>query len=108
MDQVGGLLPDRGHDLGMAVAGRVDRDPGREVEEQVAVDVLDDEALAADRHDRIGPRQAGRGPRLIVGDVRLGLRAGELGHEVGHRPGPARRLVGWVAAWVNLAPPDGR
>ena len=58
VDELGGLLLDRRDDLGMAVAGRVDRDAGREVEEEVAVDVLDRQALAADRHDRVRARQA--------------------------------------------------
>jgi hypothetical protein len=58
MDQLGRLLLDRGHDLGMRMAGRGDRDPGREVEEEVAVDVLDRQAVTADRDDRVGPRQA--------------------------------------------------
>ena len=44
MDQVVGLLLDGADDAGMGVAGRVDRDAGSEVEEQVAVDVLDGEA----------------------------------------------------------------
>ena len=48
VDELGRLLLDRGHDLGMGMAGRGDRDPGREIEEQVAVDVLDGQALAAD------------------------------------------------------------
>ena len=45
VDQLLGLALDRLDDLGVAVAGRVDRDAGREVEEQVAVGVLDDQAL---------------------------------------------------------------
>jgi hypothetical protein len=58
VDQLGGLLLDRGDDLGVGMAGRVDRDPGGEVEEEVAVDVLDRQAVAADGNDRIGARQA--------------------------------------------------
>ena len=86
MDELGGLLLDRGDDLRMGVAGRVDRDPGREVEEQVAVDVLDGQALAADGHDRVGARQARRGPRLVERDVRPRLRARELRDDM--RDGP--------------------
>ena len=43
----------------VGVAGRRDRDAGSEVEEQVAVDVLDGQTLGADGNDRIGARQAG-------------------------------------------------
>ena len=39
------LIDDRLDDVGMRVAGRVDGDAGRAVEEEVAVDVLDDRAL---------------------------------------------------------------
>jgi hypothetical protein len=74
MDQLRGLLLDRGDDLRVTVTGRVDRDARREVEEEIAVDVLDREALPADRHDRVGTRQARRRPRLVERDVlpRLG------------------------------------
>ncbi len=85
VDQLGRLLLDRGHDRRVGVAGRVDGDPGGEVEEQVAVDVLDGQPVAADRDDRVGPRQARRRPRLVVGDVGPGPRAGDLGDEVRDR-----------------------
>ena len=84
VDQLGRLLLDRGHDLRMRVAGRVDRDAGGEVEEEVAVDVLDRQAFTADGDDRVGPRQARRRPRLVEGDVGSGLRAGELRDDVGN------------------------
>ena len=45
-------------DLRVRMARGRHRDAGREVEEQVAVDVLDRQALAADRHDRIGAGEA--------------------------------------------------
>ena len=67
---------------GCAWPVEVDRDAGREVEEEVAVDVLDRQALAADRHDRVGARQARRGPFLVERDVRAGLRAGQLRDDV--------------------------
>ena len=54
-----GLLGDRRDDVRVGVAGGGDRDAGSEVEEQVAVDVLDGQALGADGNDRIGARQAG-------------------------------------------------
>ena len=83
--QLGGLLLDRGHDLGVRVAGRVDRDAGGEVEEEVAVDVLDGQALAADRDDRVGARQAGRGPGLVELDVLAGLGTRQLRDDVRDR-----------------------
>ena len=58
--ELGGLALDRGDDVGVAVAGRVDGDAGGEVEEHVAVDVLDRAAEAAHGDDRVGPR-AGSG-----------------------------------------------
>ena len=64
------------------MAGRVDGDAGREVEEEVAVDVLDRQALAADRDDRVGARQARRRPRLVERDVGAGLGARELRDDV--------------------------
>ena len=59
VEQVGRLLCDDLDDPLVAVAGRVDRDAGGEVEEQVAVDVLDLEPVAADGHDGVGAGQAG-------------------------------------------------
>src|SRR5690349_1953677 len=82
MDQLGGLLLDRGDDLRVAVTGRVDRDAGGEIEEQVAVDVLDGKPVPADRHDRIRARQAGRRPRLIEFDVCTRLRPRQLRDDV--------------------------
>jgi hypothetical protein len=67
----------------MAVAGGDDGDAGREVEEAVAVDVLDDGPDAADGDDRVGPRQARARPRLVEGDVGSGAGAGDLGDEAG-------------------------
>ena len=86
VDQVARLLPDRADDRGMGVAGRGDRDPGGEVEEEVAVDVLDGHARAPHRHDRVGPRQARRRPGLVVGHMSAGLRTRHLGDEIGHGP----------------------
>ena len=54
MEQLGGLLLDRADDLRVGVAGRVDRDPRREIEEEVAVDVLDRQS------PRRGPARSGR------------------------------------------------
>jgi hypothetical protein len=83
--QLGRLLLDRRDDLRVGVAGRVDRDTGREVEEQVAVDVLDRQAITADGHDRVGAGQARRRPGFVEGDVGASLRAGDLGDDVRDR-----------------------
>ena len=93
MDQLGRLLLDRGHDLRVRVAGRVDRDAGGEVEEEVAVDVLDGQALAPDRDDRVRPRQARRGPRLVEGDVGPGLGPGSSVTMCGTGRSPAIRAA---------------
>jgi hypothetical protein len=82
MDELGCLLLDRRDDLRVGMTGRVDRDAGSEVEEEVAVDVLDRQAFAADRDDRIGTRQARRGPRLVELDVRTGLGPWKLRDDV--------------------------
>jgi len=82
VDEVVGLSLDRLEHGRVAVAGRVDGDAGGEVEEEVAVDVLDRRALAPDRHDRIGAREARRRPGLVERDRGARLRTGDLGHEV--------------------------
>ena len=64
MDELGRLLLDRADDPRMAVARRVHRDAGREVEEEVPVGVLDGHALAPDRHDRVGARAGSARSRL--------------------------------------------
>src|SRR5260221_3761788 len=53
-----GLLLDRGHHPRMRVAGRVDGDAGREVEELVAVDVGRPAALAVVHHEWVSAREA--------------------------------------------------
>ena len=53
VEQLVGLVLDRGDDLRVAVAGGGDGDAGGEVEEQVAVHVLDDAAAAALDDQRI-------------------------------------------------------
>ncbi len=90
VEQVGGLLrDDLDHPL-VAMAGRVDRDAGREIEEQVAIDVLDLQPVAAHGHDGVGPGQAGRRDRLVEGDVGPRLGARQLGDDVRHRAAGAR------------------
>src|SRR5262245_18108304 len=88
------------------MARRGDRDARGEVEEEVSVDVLDRQAVPADRHDRVRPRQAGRGPRLIECDMGPRLGAGQLGDEVrdGSIAGEPRRGrgQGTPLVWVRV------
>ena len=56
VDQARRLLLNRLHHPRMAVAGGDHGDAGVEIQEPVAVDVLDDRAFAALRHQRIAPR----------------------------------------------------
>ncbi len=92
VEEVAGLLLDRPDDRRVGMAGRVHRDAGGEVEEEVAVDVLDRQAVAADGDDRVGARQARRRPGLVVGHVGAGLRAGQLRDEIGHGPIPGETV----------------
>ncbi|OGN84948.1 MAG: hypothetical protein A2X23_01630 [Chloroflexi bacterium GWC2_73_18] len=89
-----GLLLDGAHHLGVAVTGRGDGDPGGEVEEEVAVDVLDHQAVAAHRHDLVGARQARRGVSRVELEVGARLRPGDLRDEVRHRARPGRAVDG--------------
>ncbi len=82
VDQLAGLVLDRGDDVGMAMAGRGDGDTGVEVEKEVAVDVLDRASLAPNRHDRIRSRHAGRSPLAVELEVSARSGAGQLGDEV--------------------------
>src|SRR4029079_7871251 len=95
------------------VAGRVDGDPGGEIEEEVAIDVLDDEAVAANRDDRVRTREAGRGPRLVELDVGPCFGPGRLGDDVRDRPipgdprrarrqgAPLRSMHNEYAGWIS-------
>ena len=65
-----GLALDGGDDVRVAVPGGVDRDAGGEVQEHVAVDVLDGAAEAAHGHDRVGAREAGTRPGVVELDAR--------------------------------------
>ena len=58
MDHLAGLLRDGCDDVRMCVPRGIDGDAGGEVEEQVAVDVLDRQPLGTDRHDGVGAGQA--------------------------------------------------
>src|SRR5262249_42318516 len=54
-----------------------------QVEEDVAVDVLDDRAGASPRHERVRPRQRRRRDLAVALDPGHGLRAGEVGDQLG-------------------------
>ena len=69
MDEVARLALDRRRDQRVAVAGRRDGYARGEVQEHVAVDVLDGCAAAAYWDERVGPRETGRGELVIEGDV---------------------------------------
>ncbi len=73
------LVGNRFDDVGMRVPGARDRDAGGAVEEQVAVDVLDDGALAAGHDEGIVARVGRRHAGLVARDDGGGLRAGQ-GH----------------------------
>ena len=77
--QLGGLLLNGGDDLGMAVAGGGYGDAGGEVEELVAIHVLDHDAASALGDQRIGAGVGGRDEAVIVGDDAPGIGAGKLG-----------------------------
>ncbi len=83
MEQVVDLGVDRRVDVGMGVAGGDDGDSGVEVEEAVAVDVLDDAAAAAPHDQRVDPGERRAGHGLVARDDRGGVRAGQFGPQVG-------------------------
>src|SRR5690606_20518192 len=87
VDEVAGLALDGLDDLRVAVAGGGDRDPGVEVEEAVAVDVLDGAAGAAGGHEVVDPGHRRAGDGGVAGDPLGGLRAGQLGRQVRDRGG---------------------
>ena len=55
MEKLPRLLLDGRHDLGMRMAGGGYRDPGGEIEKEVAIDILDDHSLALLDNQRINP-----------------------------------------------------
>ena len=61
---------DRRVDVRVGVTGGDDGDAGVEVEEAVAVDVLDDAAPAALHDERVDPGERRAGHRLVAGDDR--------------------------------------
>ncbi len=61
-----GLLADRRHDPGMRVPDVGHGDPRREVEEAVAVHVLDHRPLGAAHHQRIDPRVRRRHDPMVT------------------------------------------
>ena len=66
------------HHLGVRMAGRTDRNAGREIEKAIAVDVPDFRASAVRHRKRIGPRVGGRRDLRVARDQGARLRSGEL------------------------------
>ena len=80
--QPAGLLLHRLDDLGVAVSGRDGRDPRREIEEAVPIDVLDDHALPARHHQgHVLGKVLGHRPG-VPGDQLLGLRPRQGGDDL--------------------------
>jgi hypothetical protein len=86
-----GLLAHRGDHVGVAVTGRNGRDPGGEVEEAIAVDVLDRHAAAARHHERHVLAEILRHRAPVALDGGLRLRPGERSPEERDLDG----VVGW-------------
>ncbi len=78
---VGGLLDLCDH-VRVAVARRADGDPGREVEEAVAVDVPDFDPAAVRHHERVVARVRGRDDTGVALDDRARLGSRQLGADV--------------------------
>src|SRR5678815_1316724 len=70
VDEETGLLLDRFHDLGMGVARSRDGDARGEVEELVAIDVVDPHSLAPCDHQWVWTREAGRERTLVARNER--------------------------------------
>ena len=82
MDEVAHLALYCGGDSRMGIAGRGHRYASGEVEEDVAVDVLDCGATATHRDEGVGARQARRRELMIERDVAPRPRPGYLGPKI--------------------------
>jgi hypothetical protein len=91
VQQLGGLALHGLDHRRVAVAGARDRDARVQVEEYVAVDVFDDRARPAARHERIGAGQRRRRDPAVALDARYRLGTGHLGDELG--PGVRRQAI---------------
>ena len=78
VQELAGRVLHRLHDARVRVAGRADRDAGREIEEAVAVDVPGLRALAVRDHERVVARVGGRGDLRVALDHGAGLRARQV------------------------------
>ena len=74
---------DGGVDVGVGVPGGDHGDAGVEVQEAVAVDVLEHAAPAPPHHERVHPRQRRAGDGLVASDDRRRRRARQVGEEAG-------------------------
>jgi hypothetical protein len=66
VDELRGLILNRRDDLGMAVPGVGDRDPCGDVEEEIAVHILDDAPAAAFDEQRVCWCVRGRNVRIVL------------------------------------------
>ncbi len=82
MNQLPGLLLDRGHHLGMAMPRCDHGDPRREIEELISIDVGNDGAPSAFRHQRIVARIRRRNHPVISLHNLACFRAGQIGDDV--------------------------
>src|SRR5439155_20376906 len=78
------LVLNGGHDLRMAVTRSRHGDPGREVEEAIAVDVFDYDSAAARDDQRVGPRIGWGNELRIAFEQFLGLWTGKGGLNPGN------------------------
>ena len=95
-------------DLGVAVAGGRDGDPGGEVEEPVAVDVLDHRHLRPTDHQRIGPGVRRGHHRVVAVQPGLGPGAGQGAEDagLGAMEGDHGQILPWrVIGGVAVAGP---
>src|ERR1041385_92151 len=83
LNQFRGLLLDRLHHFGMAVSSGNHGDSGGEIQEFIAVNVLNNHAAAAFGHQRIGACVRWRNILCVALQDGLGLGAGQLGANLG-------------------------
>jgi len=100
VQQLIGLGFDGCYDPGMAVAGRVDCDPGRKIQEAVAVQILDPEPSGPVDHQRVGTGVRGRN----IGGVQLNEFLGTRARQRGAAPRASHGVPsgGWwqvIARW---------
>src|SRR5581483_5231285 len=71
----------------MAMSGRANGNPGGEIEKAIAIDVLNDRAVASLDGERIDTRVRRRSVLLVGRNQVAGARTGQLGSNPGHLKG---------------------